>query len=113
LSALFLCAYENKIGQIENCPLFGDETFFYPASDCEDRAILYSILVQELMGLEVVLLHYPGHLASAVHFKENVQGDYLIINGIKFLVCDPTYIGANIGHAMEEFKNIPATVIKL
>jgi hypothetical protein len=93
-------------------PLFGDETFYYPYSDCEDRSILYSILVRDLLGLEVVLLHYPGHLATAVHFNENVNGDYLTIDGKKFLVCDPTYIGANICRAMEQFKNVNATVIK-
>jgi hypothetical protein len=50
-------------------PLFGDEIFYYPASDCEDRSILYSILVRELLGLDVVLLYYPRHLATAVCFN--------------------------------------------
>jgi hypothetical protein len=94
-------------------PLFADETFFYPFSDCEDRAILYSVLVRELLGLEVVLLHYPGHLATAVHFNEAVQGDYLMIDGRKFLVCDPTYIGAPIGITMEEYKQTQAKVVRI
>jgi hypothetical protein len=94
-------------------PLFADETFYYAASDCEDRSILYSILVRELLGLETVLLYYPGHLATAVCFNENVEGDYLIIDDRKFTVCDPTYIGANIGHAMEEYKTVKATVVKI
>ena len=93
-------------------PLFPDETFFYPYSDCEDRSILYANLVRELMGLEVVLLHYPGHLATAVHFKENVTGDYLMVDGVKFIVCDPTYIGAPIGMAMPQFKEVTANVVK-
>ena len=45
-------------------PLFADETFFYPYSDCEDRAILFAILVRELLHLDVVLLNYPQHLAK-------------------------------------------------
>jgi hypothetical protein len=94
-------------------PLFADETFFYPASDCEDRAILYSILVRDLLGLEVVLLQYPQHLATAVHFNETVQGDYLMIENKKFLVCDPTYLGADIGMAMDEFKQVKAKVMKI
>lgn len=93
-------------------PLFPDETFYYPYSDCEDRAILYSCLVRELMGLEVVLLHYPGHLASAVHFNENVEGDYLIVEGDKYIVCDPTYIGASIGMCMPDFKKVTANVVR-
>lgn len=85
-------------------PLFGDETFYYPFSDCEDRSILYSILVQDLLGLDVVLLHFPGHLATAVEFTTNIKGDYLLIDDVKYVVCDPTYIGATIGMAMPEYK---------
>lgn len=85
-------------------PLFGDETFYYPFSDCEDRSILYSILVHDLLGLNVVLLHFPGHLATAVQFPSEVRGDYLVIDGTKYTICDPTYIGATIGMTMPEFK---------
>lgn len=93
-------------------PLFADETLFYPYSDCEDRAILYSILVRELLGLDVVLLHYPGHLATAVCFDTEVSGDYLQIDGKRYTVCDPTYINADIGQAMPQFKQTAANVIK-
>lgn len=93
--------------------LFGDETFFYPYSDCEDRAILYSILVRELLGLDVVLLHYPLHLATAVRFERDVAGDHISINGVKYTVCDPTYIGALAGDAMPEYKTVPAKVVKI
>ena len=81
-------------------PFFGDEIFYYPASDCEDRAILFSILVRELLGLDVVLLHYPNHLATAIRFNENIEGDYVMVNAQKYIVCDPTYIGAGIGREM-------------
>ncbi|MDR0543307.1 MAG: hypothetical protein LBH19_13995 [Dysgonamonadaceae bacterium] len=94
-------------------PLFADEIFYYPYSDCEDRSILFSVLVRELLNLEVVLLHYPNHLATAVHFNDNsVSGDYLMINGKKFIVCDPTYINASIGNAMPKFKNVSAEVVR-
>lgn len=93
-------------------PLFPDETFFYPYSDCEDRSILYANLVRELMELDVVLLNYPGHLATAVRFKGNVSGDYLMVDGVKYIVCDPTYIGAPIGMAMPQFKEVTANVVK-
>ncbi|MCL2040805.1 MAG: hypothetical protein FWG84_02030 [Bacteroidales bacterium] len=94
-------------------PFFADENFFYPYNNCKDRAIMYCILVKELLGLEVVLLHYPNHLSTAVCFPENVDGDYLIVDGKKFIVCDPTYIGARIGMAMDNCKQAKAQVIKL
>lgn len=94
-------------------PLFADETLFYPYCDCEDRAILYSVLVRDLLGLEVVLLHYPEHLATAVHFDEELSGDYIKLGDRKYLVCDPTYIGASIGTAMPQFKRASAEVVRI
>lgn len=94
-------------------PLFGDETLYYPYCDCEDRSILFSILVRELVGLDVVLLNYPEHLATAVCFNENVEGDYFMLDGKRYVVCDPTYIGSHVGEAMLGFKNTKATIIKL
>lgn len=93
-------------------PLFADETLYYPYSDCEDRAILYSVLVRELLGLDVVLLNYPGHLATAVCFDTDVPGDHLQIDGRRYVVCDPTYINADIGDAMPKFKQTRAMVVK-
>lgn len=94
-------------------PLFGDETLFYPYSDCEDRAVLFSILIRDLMGLKVVLMNYPEHLATAVHFDEEIAGDYIVVNGIKYIVCDPTYINASIGDTMPDMNNQQARVIVL
>jgi len=94
-------------------PLFADETLCYPYSDCEDRAILYSVLVRDLLGLDVVLLHYPEHLATAVHFEDEVTGDHLILDGRKYLVCDPTYIGASIGETMPQYKQAMAEIVKI
>lgn len=93
-------------------PFFVDELFYYPYSDCEDRAVLYSYLVRTLMGLDVVLLNYPGHLATAVRFTDDISGDYLKVAGEKYVICDPTYIGANIGCAMPQFREVAAKVLK-
>lgn len=70
---------------------FPDETLFYPSCDCEDRAILFARTVNDLLGLETALIYYPGHLAAAVRFKEDVKnGHYILKDGIKYTVCDPT-----------------------
>lgn len=79
---------------------FAEETLFYPYCDCEDRSILFSRIVRDLLGLDVALVYYPGHLATAVKFTEDTEGDAVIINGQRFIVCDPTYIGAPAGHQM-------------
>lgn len=93
-------------------PFFVEELFYYPYSDCEDRAMLFSYLVRKLLGLDVVLLDYPEHIATAVRFNGNVSGDYLMVNGRKYIVCDPTYIGASIGMTMSRYKTVSAKVLK-
>lgn len=93
-------------------PFFVEELFYYPYCDCEDRSILYSYLVRNLLGLDVVLLDYPDHIATAVRFNENVGGDYLMVGGQKYTVCDPTYIGATIGMTMPAYKSVSAKVLK-
>lgn len=93
-------------------PFFPDETFYYPYCDCEDRAMLYSTLVKELLGLETILLDYPNHIASAVRFTEDVPGDAVVLDdGTRYVVCDPTYIGAPVGSCMEQYKAVGPQVI--
>jgi hypothetical protein len=65
------------------------------------------------MNLKVVLLYYPGHLATAVQFNETIPGDYLLVNEKRYLVCGPTYIGASIGRTMPDMDNGKATVVFL
>lgn len=92
---------------------FAEETLFYPFCDCEDRSILFSRLVRDLLGLDVILVFYPGHLATAVAFKTPVNGDYIDIDGKHYTICDPTYIGAPIGETMPNMDNETAKVIML
>lgn len=92
---------------------FAQETLYYPYCDCEDRAILFSRLIRDLMGLDVVLLYYPGHLAAAVAFTNDVNGDYLLYRNRKYVVCDPTYINAGVGRTMPGMNNQEAQVIAL
>lgn len=93
--------------------LIPDETLFYSYSDCEDRSILFSHLVRKLVGLPVIGLDYPGHIATAVSFNGNVTGDAVQYRGRRYVICDPTYINADIGMAMPQFKDTPPELIGL
>ena len=108
----FPYGYDDKIWGYDRA-FFAEESLFFPFCDCEDHAILFSRLVRDLVGLKVVLVYYPGHLASAVHFPEAVPGDYLELNGTRYVVCDPTYFGASIGQTMRGMDNKQAKVILL
>jgi len=109
-------AFEYKTDQDQfgyERPLFGDETFYYPFSDCEDRSILFSTLIHDLLGLDVVLLLYPGHLATAVAYAEPLNGCYFEYQGKTFYISDPTYIGANVGECAPKFIKMSPEVYKL
>lgn len=96
---------------------FAEETLYYPYCDCEDRSILYSYLVRDLLGLDVVMMYYPNepqHMYTAVCFDDDsVQGDYIIVNGRKFIIADPTCYGAPVGHTGNQMDNQKAKVIPL
>ena len=94
-------------------PLFKEEPFFYPVCDCEDRAILFSDLVHTLVGLDVVLLHYPNHLCTAVRFTEAAKGDYVKVDGQIYYICDPTYTNADCGTCMKEYVGVNPKVHKI
>lgn len=94
---------------------FAEETIASSFSDCEDRAILFSQLVRRLLGMPVALIYYPGvHLAAAVKFDDgSIDGDNVIVGGIKYLICDPTYIGADAGNSMPQLSGMTVEVIKI
>ncbi|MDP8221033.1 MAG: hypothetical protein P9X26_06785 [Candidatus Stygibacter frigidus] len=92
--------------------LFPEETFFYKYCDCEDRSFLFSYLVEEFLGLQVIGLDYPGHVATAVKMNFEIEGDKVIYDDSEYLVCDPTYIYADIGVVMPQFSNVQPEIIK-
>ena len=110
----FLYNYDETVWGVDRA-FFGEETLFYPYCDCEDRSILLSHLVRDLLDLDVVLVHYPGHLAMAVNFTEPLEGnfDYVTVDGRQFVICDPTFIGGHVGDTMTGCENQPITVILL
>lgn len=84
---------------------FIEENLFYPKNDCEDRSIFFAFLVRNLLWLDVHLIQYPGHECTAIHFTDNdINGDSYIYQGKRYIICDPTYIGAKIGQCMERYK---------
>ena len=104
--------YDDKVWGHDRA-FFAEESLFYPFCDCEDRSILFSHLVRDLLGLDIVLVYYPGHLYTAVCFNEDVAGDYIMVHGRKFTVADPTFYNANVGKTMSKMDNSKAKVILL
>lgn len=108
----FPYGYDDKVWGYDRA-FFAEETLFYPYSDCEDRAILFTCLIRDLLGLDCILVYYPGHLATAVCFTMPVVGDSIKVKDLNFIICDPTYIGAPVGHTMPNMDNSKAKIILL
>lgn len=94
-------------------PFFIEENFYYPATDCEDRSILFAFLVRNLLKKKVVLLDYPGHVATAVRMDGEVKGNYILLDGEKYIVCDPTYMNAEAGRVIPACREMRPKVIRL
>lgn len=88
-----------------------EETVHYPYSDCDDRSILYAYLVRELLNLPSVGIQWPGHMATAVAFDEPVDGAGFTAAGRIWTICDPTYMGAEIGMVMPAYGGVGFQVI--
>jgi hypothetical protein len=90
---------------------FAVESLYYPYSDCEDRSVLFSYLVKNMLGLDLVFLNYPGHIATGVALKERV-GETVNFGNKVYTVADPTYINANAGMVMPQFKGVAPKISK-
>lgn len=90
--------------------MFPMETLYYPASDCDDRSILFVYLIKHLTDLEYIVVRYPGHLTPAIHFPgEQPQGarvnSPLTYKGKTYYVTDPTFMGADAGMVMSKYQD--------
>lgn len=108
----FKYEYDDKVWGRDRV-FFAEETLYYDYCDCEDRAILFSRLIRDLLALDVALIYFPNHLAAAVRFNSPVPGDFFVQEGKRYVVCDPTYIGAPVGATMPDMKGKEATLILL
>jgi hypothetical protein len=92
--------------------LFPQETLFYPYSDCEDRTILFTLLVKNLLNLKTVAIKYDDHLSAAVEFSTPINANGFTHQNRQYIFADPTYINANIGMVMPKYQSSSFRVIK-
>ncbi len=93
-------------------PYFLEENFIYDKNDCEDRAIFFSYLLWNALGLPCQLVQYPGHESATVALDEDISGYFYNTDGTKYYSSDPTYIGSTVGMVMKAFRTASPTVDK-
>ena len=84
--------------------MFSEETLAYPASDCEDRAILFATLMKKFFGVGVVGVKYSDHMTTALYIP--IAGDSVKVGQRRYVIADPTYINANLGQSMPKYRSI-------
>ncbi len=93
-------------------PYFLEENFIYDKNDCEDRAIFFSYLIWNALGLPCQLIQYPGHESATVAVDEEISGYFYDTDGTKYYSADPTYIGSTVGMVMKAFRDASPSVDK-
>ncbi len=106
--------YDDKVWGHDRS-FFPEESLYYPYCDCEDRSILLTRIVRDLLQLSCILVYYPGHLAAAVELTdEGASGDYIELQGKKFYIMDGAILsGAPVGVTMSGKDNSSAKVVLL
>ncbi len=90
-------------------PYFIEEMLYYPQCDCEDRSIFYTYLLWNALGVENHLLNYPGHESAAVRL-DNAKGSSYQWKGARYVISDPTFIGAPTGMCMPAYTGTPPKI---
>ena len=92
--------------------LYGHDKYLEPdeflASDgTNDRghALFFSWLVRYLMNLPVAIVESNGYYSVAVAFSEQVDGDYFEVDGVRYIIADPTCQMAPIGLVIPQIAN--------
>lgn len=90
-------------------PYFFEETLYYPKCDCEDRSVFFAYLAKEVLNVDNCLLHYPGHECTAI-IRSDLSGDGFQLNNTNYYITDPTYIGADAGMCMPQYRDVSPVV---
>lgn len=93
-------------------PYFLEENFLYEYNDCEDRAIFFSYLVWNTLGIPCQLIQYPGHESATVALSDDIKGFYYNTNGVRYYSADPTYLGSHIGMVMPSYQSASPVIDK-
>ena len=93
-------------------PYFLEESLLYDYNDCEDRAIFFSYLVWNTLGIPCQMIQYPGHESATVALTDNIKGYYYDTAGVRYYSADPTYIGSNVGMVMKAYQKTAPVIDK-
>lgn len=106
--------YKTDQDQFEEERIFyPDEFFAYEYSDCDDRTVFLAYLIKEFVGLDIVSVTFPRHVALAVKLGASGSGENVEFQGAKYTLCDPTYFNAPIGAVIPQAEFSEAMILPI
>lgn len=80
---------------------FPEETIMNAYADCEDKAMLYAVLVNKVLGLKTVALYYKNaeHINIAVESWNKKLKTNFSFNNQDYIVCEPSGKGFTMGES--------------
>lgn len=82
--------------------------------DENEKNVILSRLVRDVLGLKVAFINYPGHTATAISITdEDVRGAYVVKNGRHYVICDAAYAGGKVGEELPSVAGLQKTLTLL
>lgn len=80
------------------------ESFYNGYNDCEDRALIYILLVRDLLQVESVALYFPGHVAAGIRLPPQSGLGSTAVGNATFYWADPSYLHAPVGRLIPQVE---------
>ncbi|MFY0664323.1 MAG: hypothetical protein JXQ97_06850 [Natronospirillum sp.] len=97
---------------------FGQENYQHPVesftngyNDCEDRALIFALLVRDLLQVEVMALYFPGHVATALRLPPQAGLGSTQVGNATFYWADPSYLHATVGRLIPQVEGRTPQII--
>lgn len=109
----FLLAISQQQKHVDDRLMYDREFILSPeriliaeASDCDDKVLLFSFLVWEILNLETILIVYFDHEHVNVGVRyEHTSGDHITHNNQKYLICEPSGLWMPFGQQIDIIGN--------
>ncbi len=116
--ALLLSRVQQQATHIPDDRLHGREVYYFPEetaflgqADCEDLSVWLYWLIRTYTACRTVALLYPNHVAVAIEAPAGYDGKALVHNGIRYILCDPSYKGAPMGEGVPSAQSATPVVV--
>lgn len=124
-----LLAFCQSFDYAEDADIFGKEKYFFPEqtlfynkSDCDDRVILFALMLKELLNIKSAIALKTNeridHLFIGIELdKEQVnlfnERDYFLHEGKVYLFCEPTGVNYKSGGRYPELFDSELSIIPI